>query len=122
MNQPDSKCDPSRAENYRRLHEHFEPHIVYDNAGPETHRYAAVAEEFFDQQRVGAIVLLCETVQQACEVLGDSVLDGYAPDGVYDLETGQKIDVHVSTPIVTRAEDQGITANPLDDGCNRRRS
>jgi hypothetical protein len=43
------------------------------------------------------------------------VLDGYATNGVYDLETGKKIDVHVSIPIVTRSEDQGVTANWLDE-------
>ena len=103
----------TRAENYAVLREHFEPHTVYDNVGPETHRYAAVGKEFLGDTRVGAMVLLCQTEQEAFEVLGDAVPDGYAPDGVYDLETGEKIDVHVSTPIVTRAEDQGISANWL---------
>jgi hypothetical protein len=105
----------TRAENYALLVEHFEPHQVYGSLGPETHRYAAVAEEFFDEQRVGALVILCETEQEAFERLGDAVLDGYPPDGVYDLETGEKIDVHVSTPIVARAEDQGVSANWLED-------
>jgi hypothetical protein len=40
------------------------------------------------------------------------VLGGFAPDAVYD-ETGEKIEVQVSTPIVNRAEDQGVTLNPL---------
>ena len=105
----------TRAENYAVLREHFEPHTVYDNVGPETHRYAAVGEEFLGDTRVGAMVLLCQTEQEAFEVLGDAVLDGYAPDGVYDLETGEKIDVHVSAPVVTRSEDQGISANWLSD-------
>jgi hypothetical protein len=103
----------TQAENYGLLLEHFEPHILFDNVTPATHRYAAVSEEFFDETRVGALVFLCETQQEAFEVLGGSVLDGYAPDGVYDLETGEKIEVHVSTPIIRRAEDQGTTLNPL---------
>ena len=105
----------TRAENYAVLREHFEPHAVYDNVGPETHRYAAVGEEFLGDTRVGAMVLLCQTEQEAFKILGDAVLDGYAPDGVYDLETGEKIDVHVSAPIVARAEDQGVSANWLQE-------
>jgi hypothetical protein len=108
-----SAGDARRIENYGLLLEHFEPPTVYDNVTPATHRYAAVSEEFFDETRVGALVFLCETEQEAFEVLGGSVLDGFAPDGVYDLETGEKIEVHVSTPIVTRAQDQGVTLNPL---------
>jgi hypothetical protein len=76
-------------------------------------RLAAVAEEFFDDQRVGAKIALCETEQQAFEFLGDTVLEGYAPHGVYDLDTTEKIEIQVSTPIVTRAEQQGVSANPL---------
>jgi hypothetical protein len=41
------------------------------------------------------------------------VLEGYAPDGVYDLDTAEKLDVQVSTPMVARAEDPGMTANSL---------
>jgi hypothetical protein len=105
----------TRAENYALLLEHFEPHLVDGSLGPETHRYAAVAEGFFDERRVGALVILFQAEQEAFESLGDAVLDGYAPDGVYDLETGTKIDVHVSAPVVTRSEDQGISANWLSD-------
>ena len=107
--------EDTRSQNYARLLEHFEPHTTYDKVSPETHRYAAVAEEFLEEQRVGAIIALCETEADAFGVLGDSVLDGYAPDGMYDLNTGDKIDIHVSTPIVTRATDQSITYNPLKD-------
>jgi hypothetical protein len=32
---------------------------------------------------------------------------------LYDLDTTEKIDIQVSTPIVTRAEQQGVSANPL---------
>lgn len=91
---------------------HFEAR-TYDAAGASMPRLAAVAEEFFDDQRVGAKIALCETEQKAFEFLGESVLEGYAPDGVYDLDTTEKIYVEVSTPIVTRGKDQGF--NPLAD-------
>jgi hypothetical protein len=46
--------------------------------------------------------------------LGDGVLDGWAPEGLYDLDTGQRIELHVSTPVVSRSEDQGCCENPLE--------
>jgi len=106
--------EQTRARHYRSLITEFEAH-TYPQATPLMPRYAAVSEEFFDQQRVGATIALCETQQEAFEFLGDSVLDGYAPDGVYDLETAEKIDIEVSTPIVTLARCQGVSWNPLTD-------
>ena len=51
------------------------------------------------------------------------MLDGYAPDGVYDLDTAEKIDIEVSTPIVTRAPHQGRqreSARRIDGRCRSR--
>jgi hypothetical protein len=104
--------EPTRARNYRELITVFDAHTVA-HATPPMPRYAAVSEEFFAQQRVGATIALCETQQEAFEFLGDSMLDGYAPDGVYDLGTAEKIDIEVSTPVVTRARCQGVSTNPL---------
>jgi hypothetical protein len=56
-----------------------------------------------------------DALDAAFDELADGVLEGLAPDGVYDLDTGNKIDIHVSTPIVTASEDQGATVNPLDE-------
>jgi hypothetical protein len=76
-----SNVTQTRASNYEGLIMHFEAHS-YDAAGASMPRPAAVAEEFFDDQRVGAKIALCETEQQAFEFLGDTVLEVYAPDGV----------------------------------------
>lgn len=56
------------------------------------------------------------TFEEACDELADEILDhGCGKDlAVYDLETGERIELHVSTPIVMRAEDQGVMENPLD--------
>lgn len=54
-----------------------------------------------------------DDLDAALDDLADRILDGQAPDGVYDLDTAQKIEIHVSTPIVTASEDRGITVNPL---------
>jgi hypothetical protein len=87
----------SRASNCVGLITHFEAH-TYDRADATMPRYAAVAAECFDDERVGAKIVLCDTEQEAFEFLGDSVVEGNAPDGVYDLDTAEKIDVHVLTP------------------------
>jgi hypothetical protein len=104
----------TRAKNYKRLIAEFES-CVFDQPTPTMPRYAAFMEEFFDEQRVGVKIALCETEQQAFDVLGASVLDGYAPDGVYDLDTAEKIDIEVSTPAVTRAKVQLTGVNWLQD-------
>jgi hypothetical protein len=93
---------------------HFTAH-TFDDPGSETPQYAAVAEEFFDESRVGARILLCDIVEDALDGLGESVLDGYAPDGVYDLDTGEKIDIRVAVPLVTRLDGPSATYNPLTD-------
>ena len=45
--------EQTRASNYDGLISHFGAH-TYDPAGPSMARYAAVAEEIFDDHRVGA--------------------------------------------------------------------
>jgi hypothetical protein len=102
----------TRETNYRSLIAYFEAH-AYDSVALAMPRYAAVAEEFFDDNRVGAKIALCETEQQAFSFLGESVLDGYGADGVYDLDTAAKIYVEVAIPVVTRARNQDQGFNPL---------
>lgn len=104
--------EPTRADNYEGLIAHFYAH-TYDPAGPSMPLYAGVAEEFFDDQRIGAKIALCKTEQEAFGFLGESLLEGYAPDGVYNLDTAEKIEVQVSTPIVTCAAQQGGGMNPI---------
>lgn len=102
----------TRSSNYDGLITHFEAH-TFDAADEGRPRYAAVAAEFFDDERVGSKIALRETEEEAFNFLGESVLEGYDGDGVYDLDTAEKIDVEVSTPIVTRATVQGVSANPI---------
>lgn len=107
-------ADRTRARNYERLVDQFEA-CVFVQPTRSMPRYAATMEEVFDDQRVSVKIALCETEQEAFDVLGTSVLDGYAPDGVYDLHTAEKIDIEVSTPIVTRAKVQGVGVNWLQE-------
>jgi hypothetical protein len=75
-------------------------------------RYAATATQATDRDARGYLQTF-DTFEDACVELGDGVLEGYLPAGVYDLDTGELIELHVSTPIVTRSEDHGICRNPL---------
>ena len=87
-----------------------------NSASPEDYQYVAVSEEFWDEQRVGALTELCDTVEEMFEILSGSVLGGYAPDGVYDLEARGKIDLEVEPPVISRAKVQGVTVNwPADE-------
>lgn len=63
----------------------------------------------------GASISTWQTREEAFQHMGDSILDGWAPEGVYDLHTGEKIELHISTPVVTPSEDQGVTENPLEN-------
>lgn len=75
-------------------------------------KYAATATKTIDSDAHGYLQTF-PTFTEACSDLGDGALEGYLPAGVYDLDTGDLIELHVSTPIVTRSEDQNITRNPL---------
>lgn len=54
-----------------------------------------------------------DTLEEALESMGVQVLEGFSPDAVYDLDTRERIEVHVSTPVVTKSEEQGTMLNPL---------
>jgi hypothetical protein len=68
-------------------------------------RYAATATQASDPDANGYLQTF-PAFPDACAELGNGVLEGYLPAGVYDLDTGELI--------VTRSEDQGISHNPLE--------
>lgn len=79
---------------------------------PLLDRYAATATQASDPDANGYLEAF-PAFADACAELGDGVLEGYLPAGVYDLDTGELIELHIATPLVTRSEDQGICRNPL---------
>jgi hypothetical protein len=67
-------------------------------------------------------VLTFDTLTDATDYLGDQVLEGWDPVGIFDLDTARAYGPHVSTPIVTASEDAasapavlGFTACDSDD-------
>lgn len=83
-----------------------------DEKDDEILRYALVMENIaVDQDHC---YLTADTAGRAMNDAGSQVLDGWLPVGLYDLDTGKKIDLHVSSPEISVSEDQGITINELD--------
>ena len=90
----------------------LEHHNVTEPFGAEKdtpERYAAIA-----QQRDETFATTHTTLEDAFWALGDSVLDGWTPYGVYDLDQRTMLEVHVATPVVTASEDQGIMVTAFD--------
>lgn len=56
-----------------------------------------------------------ETFDEAVADAGGEILDGWRPEAVFDLDTGARIGLHVSSPTVTRSVEQGVMTNVLDD-------
>lgn len=56
------------------------------------------------------------TIRDAFAQLADGVLEGFAPVGVVDLDTGAAHGVHVATPVVCDIGGEGAPVVPWDDG------
>ncbi len=99
-----------RLERFRTLCDYY----LYEPEGAETpSRYAACCKDRDDELAASGHVTTWERLQDAFADLADQLLDGQAVDAVYDLDTAERIEIHISTPIITRSEDQGTMENPL---------
>jgi hypothetical protein len=96
-----------------RLVEHFgvEPWALEAGDATEAVRRYAAVSGIGDYEN--AHLSTFDELDAAFDSVADSILEGDAPDGVYDLDTGIKIDIHVSSPVVTASDFQGATVNPL---------
>lgn len=99
-----------RLERFRTLCDYYlyEPE---DAQAPS--RYAACSKDRDDELAASGRVTTWERLEDAFADLADELLNGQAVDAVYDLDTAERIDIHVSTPIITRSEDQETMENPL---------
>jgi hypothetical protein len=96
---------------HARRGDHPPPALEAGDLSEPIRRYAAVSGIDDGED---AHLSTFDDLDGAFDALADSILEGDAPDGVYDLDTGTKIDIHVSTPVVTASQDQGVTVNPLE--------
>jgi hypothetical protein len=115
---PDSSEVPAvRAVNFRRLAAHYriDPEAEEGSSSAPPERYALVMIES-DAPTSENYLTTARTFEDACQTAGEEILDsGRLPDGVYDLDTGQRLELHTATPVVTLSEDQGMRLNPLTE-------
>lgn len=112
----------ARAANYQTLAAYYriDPAANGEAAAAPPERFAVAMIESREATSDNHLTTAA-TFEDACRLAGEEVLDsGRVPDAVYDLDTGQRIELHTSTPIVTRSEDQGIMVNPLQDESGER--
>lgn len=50
---------------------------------------------------------------QVADQAGRDIFDGWWPEAVFDLDTGERIDLHIASPVITQSEDQQIMFNVL---------
>jgi hypothetical protein len=89
---------------------------TFTNVTPGEARHAAVSFEVdhVAGRHVGGVVWLTDTLKEAFAFLADDVLGGDEPDGIYDLDTGEKTEIAVTVK-VTRSSDSAITLNLLKE-------
>lgn len=99
--------------NLARLREEYSQPSEPLNQG-EGLRYAAVWKEAYGDDDGPYSLWTWETIEEAFSSLEDAILEGGAPEGVFDLDTGDLIEIHVAIR-VTRSEEQGVSRNPLKE-------
>lgn len=104
----------ARRRRFDQLLEHFPGETGVPEENDTIERFVCVQKNHHPTGDSGHAFLWGDTFEEAVEMAGSEVLDDWYPQGVFDLDTGEKIDVHVSSPVITRYEDQGATINELD--------
>jgi hypothetical protein len=105
---------PIRATRLHKLIRHYDPacgEYVPDDF--ENEQFALVQQET-GHGLDGTNITVHATFAAACEFAGSTITEGWGPVGVFDLESGELINLHV-TSVVTRNEDQGTLTNPLSE-------
>jgi len=102
----------ARQRRLRRLLDEYDPHPDHGPSVLGPLRFVLIQQEFD-----GALHAYTygDTFDEAVADAGGEILDGWRPEAVFDLDTGARIGLHVSSPIVTRSVEQGVMANVLDD-------
>lgn len=100
-----------RATRVQTLERAYSARKFFDNERPAPRRFCAVWRE--DRQAPGQCWATFDSFNEAADHLADDSLDGGVFEAIFDLDTGERIDLHISTPVVTRSEEQGLLINPL---------
>lgn len=100
-----------RKERIEILKQHFNAENRFEEGINLEQRFLGVQQNGHDGDYYMATY---PTFEDACDDLGDAVLDGWLPVAVFDLDIAEQIEVQVATPVVTRSEVQGQMTNPLN--------
>jgi hypothetical protein len=101
----------ARDRRIQTLGEAYNAHRFYDNERSIPRKFCAVWK--YDREGDKQLWATFDTFEEAADHLADCVLDGGMFEAIFDLDTGERIDLHVTTPIVSRSEEQGLIINPL---------
>lgn len=89
------------------IEDHYRP-IGDDSEEEHAERWLYVADD-----RGEAWTSTHATFEDLCDYAGGEMLDsGSGPIAAYDLDTGEAVELHITTPMVSKAEDQGIAIHP----------
>jgi hypothetical protein len=99
-----------------KLIEHYEPDAKLGHADVDDGKSFALVSQESGHGLDGTMITSHDTFADACAYAGDSVLDGWDPLGVFNLDTCELINLHIASPVVTRSEDQGVLENPIANG------
>lgn len=114
----ENKILAERLRNIAALEDYYgDPFWVFDDMNPGSFRYVAVSQEggwsAGDFHPSRTLFFAADSEDDVFEILADEVLSGSVMEAVYDLNTAERIELHVTTPVVSRSEDQGTMENPL---------
>lgn len=101
----------ARQKRFGMLFEHFVGDINVPDASETLERFTCISRH----ATTGEIsYAFGDTFEDCVYDVGGEILDGWMPQAAYDLDTGTKIELHYSSPVITRSEDQGVTVNELE--------
>lgn len=76
-------------------------------------RYCCVEKSNAAITGIGYAFVWDDDFDEVCKSAANDVFEDWWPEAVFDLDTGERIEIHMSNPIITRSEDQGTMVNVL---------
>jgi len=67
-----------------------------------------------DPARAGWHHYYGDDFESVARSLAEDMFEDWWPEAIWDLDTGERIDLHIGSPIITISEDRNALVNPLD--------
>lgn len=101
----------TRHERFYKLVEAYPHHVDNATESDTIERYCGIQQHGRDGEFSSH---LTDTFDDVATMLANDIFEGWMPEAIFDLDTGQRIELHVSSPIITKSEDQGVMENVLE--------